>query len=135
MSYLVVPRVLACTIMVPVLTIYANVISLVGGAMAAVAQVGITMQLYTNSVVEYVAAEDFVSGVFKAVVFGMIVGVVGCYKGLSCGRGAEGVGRGHHGSRGVDRHHGPREQLLPLPSVLQLPQRHGRRIEPGTSEE
>lgn len=97
-SYLVVPRVLACTIMVPVLTIYANVIGLVGGAVAAVAQVGITLPLFTNSVVEYVAAEDFVSGVFKAMAFGVIVGVVGCYKGLTCGRGAEGVGRATTGA-------------------------------------
>ncbi len=96
--YLVVPRTLACVVMVPVLTVFANVVGLLGGAFVAVTQVGITLSLYFNSVVDKVTITDFVSGVLKAVVFGLIVGVIACYKGLTCEGGAEGVGRATTGS-------------------------------------
>lgn len=97
-SYLVVPRVIACTLMVPVLTIFSNVVGLLGGALVAVTQVGITMPAYFNSVVNQVTPTDFVSGVIKGVVFGIIIGVIACYKGLTCEGGAEGVGRATTGS-------------------------------------
>ena len=97
-SYLVVPRVMACMVMVPILTIFANVVGLIGGALVAVTQVGISTAVFFNSVVDQVTITDFVSGVLKAIVFGVIIGVIACYKGLTCEGGAEGVGRATTGS-------------------------------------
>mgnify|MGYP006281932091 CR=1 FL=1 len=97
-SYLVVPRVLACMVMVPILTVFSNVVGIMGGALVAVTQVGISTAVYFNSVVAQVTMTDFVSGVMKAVVFGVIIGVIACYKGLTCEGGAEGVGRATTGS-------------------------------------
>jgi phospholipid/cholesterol/gamma-HCH transport system permease protein len=96
--YLVVPRVIACMVMVPVLTVFSNIVGILGGALVAVTQVGITMNLYFNSVVDQVTITDFVSGCMKAIVFGVIIGVIACYKGLTCEGGAEGVGRATTGS-------------------------------------
>jgi phospholipid/cholesterol/gamma-HCH transport system permease protein len=96
--YLVVPRLLACLVMVPLLSIYANVIGLVGGAFVAVAQVGITLDTFTRSIVEMVFVRDFVTGLIKAVLFGATIAIVACYRGLTCEGGAEGVGRATTGA-------------------------------------
>jgi len=92
-SYLIIPRVIACVVMVPVLTIFSNIIGLVGGVIVAISQVGITSPVYFNSVVDNVTVTDFVSGIIKSAVFGLIIGVVAAHKGLSCDGGAEGVGK------------------------------------------
>ena len=97
-SYLIIPRVIACVIMLPVLTIFSNIIGLVGGAIVAVSQVGISSAVYFNSVVDNVTTTDFVSGVIKSAIFGLIIGIVSSYKGLSCQGGAEGVGKATTGS-------------------------------------
>ncbi len=97
-SYLVVPRVMACAVMLPVLTIFANIIGLLGGALVAITQVGITFALFSNSVVQKVTVDDFVSGIIKAFFFGILIGIIACYKGLTCEGGAEGVGRATTGS-------------------------------------
>lgn len=96
--YLVVPRLLACVVMVPILSIYANVIGLVGGAFVAVFQVGISLDTFNRSIVEMVYVHDFVSGLIKAVLFGVTIAVVACYRGLTCEGGAEGVGRATTGA-------------------------------------
>jgi phospholipid/cholesterol/gamma-HCH transport system permease protein len=96
--YLVVPRVLACVVMVPLLSIYANVIGLVGGAFVAVLQIHITLDTFTRSIVEMVFVRDFVSGLLKAVLFGVTIAIIACYRGLTCEGGAEGVGRATTGA-------------------------------------
>jgi phospholipid/cholesterol/gamma-HCH transport system permease protein len=97
-SYLIIPRVIACIIMLPILTIFANIIGLLGGVIVAISQVGISSSVYFNSVVDNVTVTDFVSGVIKAAIFGTIIGVVASYKGLTCEGGAEGVGKATTGS-------------------------------------
>lgn len=96
--YLVVPRLVACLVMLPILTIYANVIGLLGGAFVAVFQVGISLGTFTRSIVDYVTPDDFVCGLIKAVFFGVTVAIVGCYRGMTCEGGAEGVGRATTGA-------------------------------------
>lgn len=90
---LVVPRVLACLILMPALTVLADAIGMVAGALVVNVQYGITFHLFFQGALQTVFMSDFVSGVFKGLVFGGIVGVVGCFKGLTVEGGTEGVGR------------------------------------------
>ncbi len=90
---LVVPRVLACFILMPALTVLADVIGMVAGALVVKAQYGISFNLFFQGALAVVFMSDFVSGVLKGFVFGGIVGVVGCFKGLTVEGGTEGVGR------------------------------------------
>lgn len=96
--YLVVPRLIACMVMVPLLTIYSNVIGLVGGAFVAIFQIRISFGTFSRSIVDYVTPDDFVCGLIKAVIFGITIAVVGCHRGLTCEGGAEGVGRATTGA-------------------------------------
>ncbi len=97
-QYLVVPRLLACVVMLPLLSIYANVVGLVGGGFVAVFQVGISLDTFTRSIVEMVHVHDFVSGLIKSILFGITIAIVACYRGLTCEGGAEGVGRATTGA-------------------------------------
>jgi phospholipid/cholesterol/gamma-HCH transport system permease protein len=90
---LVVPRVLACLLVLPVLTVLADVIGLVAGALVVNLQYAITFHLYFQGALDAVFMEDFTSGIIKAAVFGGIIGLVGCFKGLTVEGGTEGVGR------------------------------------------
>ncbi len=90
---LVVPRVLACLIVLPALTVFADVIGLVAGALVVNLQYAITLELFFQGALDALFMTDFVSGIIKAAVFGGIVGVVGCFKGLTVEGGTEGVGR------------------------------------------
>jgi phospholipid/cholesterol/gamma-HCH transport system permease protein len=90
---LVVPRVLACLLLMPALTILADAIGMLAGAMVVNLQYGISFHLFFRGALDVVLMSDFLSGVIKALVFGGIIGVVGCFKGLTVGGGTEGVGR------------------------------------------
>ncbi|MBZ4419802.1 ABC transporter permease [Myxococcus sp. RHSTA-1-4] len=90
---LVVPRVLACLLVMPVLTVFADVVGLVAGALVVRLQYGLTLDLFFQGALDAVLMEDFLSGVFKGAVFGVIIGLVGCFKGLTVEGGTEGVGR------------------------------------------
>ncbi len=90
---LVVPRVLACLLVLPTLTVLADVIGLVAGALVVNAQYGISLDMFFQGALDTVLLMDFVSGVIKGAVFGVIIGLVGCFKGLTVEGGTEGVGR------------------------------------------
>jgi phospholipid/cholesterol/gamma-HCH transport system permease protein len=90
---LVVPRVLACFILMPALTVLADVIGMLAGALVVNVQYGISYHLFFQGALDTVLMSDFVSGVLKGLVFGGIVGLVGCFKGLTVEGGTEGVGR------------------------------------------
>ncbi|HYI01210.1 ABC transporter permease [Hyalangium sp.] len=90
---LVVPRVLACLLVLPTLTVLADVIGLLAGALAVNLQYGITLELFFQGALDTVFLSDFTSGVLKGAVFGVIIGLVGCFKGLTVEGGTEGVGR------------------------------------------
>ncbi len=92
-KYLVVPRFLALTTMVPVLTVYANFIGIFGGYMVAVWKLGITSSMYISSTFDALALKDIFSGLFKSVVFAAIICTVSCFQGLRAEGGAEGVGK------------------------------------------
>ncbi|MBI2944669.1 MAG: ABC transporter permease [Candidatus Wallbacteria bacterium] len=92
-AYLVVPRVIACALVMPCLTIFSETVGILGGAVVAVAQVRISSDTFSKSIVDWVQYDDVVSGVVKAFVFGIIIAIISSYKGLKTSGGAEGVGR------------------------------------------
>lgn len=91
-KYLVVPKFLACTIMVPILVIFADVIGTLGGYLVADLHSGISSFTYFNSIKIFAVVHDVIGGLVKAMFFGGTIAVIGCYKGLTAGQGAEGVG-------------------------------------------
>ena len=92
-GYLVVPRLLACLIMLPILTIFADVIGTIGGYLVATLYAGISSFTYLNSIKVFADSYDVIGGLIKSVFFGGTIAIIGCYKGLHAQQGAEGVGR------------------------------------------
>ena len=90
---LVLPRVLAATIGLPMLTISAIVLGVFGGLLVADLQYSIAPSFYLQTVTTTVTVGDFFAGVTKTFVFGWIIAMVGCFVGLSTSGGTEGVGR------------------------------------------
>ncbi len=90
--FLVVPRLLAAVAMTPLLAVYAGVIGLAGGALVLQAGFGIPLSLYLNEINSVVHWSDFVGGLGKALVFGILVAAVGCMRGLQASTGAAAVG-------------------------------------------
>lgn len=92
-KYLVVPRFIALTLMLPVLTLYADIIGILGGYFICVYKLGIASSLYLNITFDALLFKDLFTGLFKSLVFGMIIAFVSCYEGFNVEGGAEGVGR------------------------------------------
>jgi phospholipid/cholesterol/gamma-HCH transport system permease protein len=99
---LVTPRLIAALVMMPVLTILADLVGILGGNVIASLYVGIPTSLYWRTVWEQIAASgfllhyvpsDFVQGLFKPLVFGGLIAITGCFFGLETSGGTEGVGR------------------------------------------
>ena len=91
--YLVVPRFLACVLLIPTLTVMADFMGVVGGYFYAVAILDIDKQHYWQNSQNFVGLFDVFSGIFKSVFFGAAIAVISCYRGFHCAAGAEGVGR------------------------------------------
>lgn len=91
--YLVVPRVLACFLLTPILTLYADLTGSLGGWFISVVQRGVDSGPYWEFTEQAVDNFDLFSGVLKAFFFGAALGLISCYKGFYCRAGAEGVGR------------------------------------------
>ena len=92
-QYLIVPRVIACILMLPVLTMFADFIGFLGGYIVGVFRLGINSALYIDRTVNIVETADIYNGLFKTFFFGYIISIVGCYMGFNTKGGAEGVGR------------------------------------------
>ena len=90
-DFLVLPRMLALVLMMPLLTIYANVLGIAGGMLVGLS-FGISPIQYWNQTVEFLSLTDFAVGIFKGGVFGVLVAVSGCMRGMQCGRSASAVG-------------------------------------------
>jgi len=90
---LVAPRVLACLVTVPMLTVFADIVGVYGGYYMASLRAHISSYIYWHSVQTTIDFSDFTKGLFKAAVFGAVVALIGCYEGFRAEGGAEGVGR------------------------------------------
>jgi phospholipid/cholesterol/gamma-HCH transport system permease protein len=91
-QYLVVTRILACIIMVPLLTLMADALALLGGYAASNINNDFTFSLYFRKAFSALGFADLVPAVIKTVFFGFAIGFVGCYKGYNSDRGTESVG-------------------------------------------
>lgn len=91
--FLVVPRVVATVIMVTAMAVFADVVGLWGAYITGTQFLGLDPTLYVNRLIIAVGPTDLLSGLIKAAVFGVIIGLVGCFEGLRVTGGAEGVGR------------------------------------------
>jgi len=92
-DYLVVPRLVALHVALPLLTIESISVGIGAGYLVCVYLLGIDPTYLWYNMLRYTGTVDVVIGIIKAVIFGGIVAIVGCYKGMYCGNGAEGVGR------------------------------------------
>jgi len=90
---LVVPRVLAALVVFPLLTVLADAVGVLGGMLIMFLERGADLHAYWNITTYWVVPKDFLTGVGKAVFFGVIVTLIGCYNGLSTEGGTEGLGR------------------------------------------
>lgn len=97
-AYLVVPRLLACMVMLPILVVFADVIGTIGGYLVATLYADISSYTFLHSIKTFATVNDVVGGLVKAIAFGAIIAIVGCHKGLTAPNGAEGVGRATTGS-------------------------------------
>lgn len=92
-KYLVVPRVIACILLTPMLTIYSDALGVLGGWLVAVKSLGVPNQPYWLYSAAGVDTWQIMEGVIKGAFFGAAIGIISCYKGFTCGAGASGVGR------------------------------------------
>ncbi len=92
-KYLTVPRVLAATLVVPLLVGIGDIIGIAGGFLVGTEQLGFNRATYLNNTVEFLEIADITSSLIKGAVFGFIAALMGCFYGMNSGRGAQGVGR------------------------------------------
>ena len=92
-KYLVVPRFLALLIMLPILTVYADFIGMLGGYIVSVFKLHIAPSMYIYYTTNPLKLKDVYSGLLKSVIFAMIIAIISCYEGFRTEGGAEGVGR------------------------------------------
>jgi len=90
---LVVPRVVACTVMLPFVALLADIVGILGGMLISSLQFDLSAVHFFKSAVSTVRATDFLSGYMKPYFFGFGIALIGCFEGLNCGQGTEGVGR------------------------------------------
>jgi phospholipid/cholesterol/gamma-HCH transport system permease protein len=93
MKYLVVTRIMACMLVLPLLTVASNIIGIVGGMIIGVTQVGMTPTYYYTLTIKYLTLRDVLPGIGKTAVFGLIVGTVSCFHGFNTEHGTFGVGQ------------------------------------------
>ena len=91
-DFLVVPRVLALTIMTPILTIYADLMGILGGYLVGTIMLGLNPMEYLNATAHMVHFKQVIIGLIYSVVFGIVIALAGCYQGMHCGRSALAVG-------------------------------------------
>jgi phospholipid/cholesterol/gamma-HCH transport system permease protein len=93
MRFLVLPRAVALILVVPLLTLLADVAGVLGGLVVGVANLDLTARGYLNETARMVSAWDVSSGILKSAVFAFAVALIACQQGLATTGGAEGVGR------------------------------------------
>jgi phospholipid/cholesterol/gamma-HCH transport system permease protein len=91
-KYLVVPRLVAAVVTLPLLVLVADAIGVFGGYVVSTASLGFNGSIYIKNTVDFVTNDDVASGVIKVAVFGFIIALMGCYNGFHSKGGAQGVG-------------------------------------------
>ncbi len=89
---LVVPRVVATTLMLPIVALFADVVGILGAMLISYLQFDLSMVHFFQSTISTIRATDFAQGFFKPFFFGFGIAIIGCYEGFTCGHGTQGVG-------------------------------------------
>lgn len=92
-DFLILPRIIAVTIAMPIIVLICNVVGVGGGLIAALSTLDVTLIGYINRLQEAITLGDVFSGLIKSIVFGFLIATIGCFKGLSAKGGADSVGR------------------------------------------
>ena len=92
-KYLVVPRVVAAVLTLPLLVFVADIIGVMGGFVVGTGSLDFNPGVYIKNTVDFLEADDVISGLIKAAVFGFIIAIMGCFHGFNSKGGAQGVGR------------------------------------------
>ena len=92
-AHLVVPRVFACVTMIPLLTVFSDLLGVLGGYIITVRGFGVAADDYWAYSASIIVPFDVFTGLIKSVFFGLAIGLISCYKGFHCAGGAAGVGR------------------------------------------
>ncbi|MCX7990861.1 MAG: ABC transporter permease [Proteobacteria bacterium] len=92
-KYLVVPRVIASILVVPILTVISDFTGIVGGYLVGVKVLNINSGVYINRTLDLLEISDIYNGLLKSVIFGLLLSIIGCYKGYYTKGGARGVGK------------------------------------------
>ncbi len=90
--FLVMPRLVAMSVMTPLLSFYTCMMGVVGGGVVAYSLLGVSWDIYIDNALEFGKAKDLYIGLLKALIFGIIITVVSCHEGFSATQGAVGVG-------------------------------------------
>jgi phospholipid/cholesterol/gamma-HCH transport system permease protein len=90
---LVVPRMGALLVMLPLLTVIADAVGVAGGCLISITELGLTTEFYARTLLQALAFSDFFSGLAKAIFFAYFIGIIACHNGLTARGGADGVGR------------------------------------------
>jgi phospholipid/cholesterol/gamma-HCH transport system permease protein len=92
MEFLVLPRILALILIMPLLCLYADLMGIVGGALVTVNFFDVSLVQYLDRTAAAIHMADFSIGIFKCAVFGVLIALSGCMRGMQCGRSASAVG-------------------------------------------
>ncbi|MBR0457766.1 MAG: ABC transporter permease [Victivallales bacterium] len=92
-DFLVLPRIIALTLMMPLLCLYGDIAGVLGGMAVGSGYLGVSGTTYWNLLTETTSLNNLYVGLFTSVVFGILIGICGCLRGLQCGRSSEAVGR------------------------------------------
>ncbi len=92
LAFLVIPRMTALILIMPLLCLYADLMGIIGGAMVSITLFDISVTEYVDRTINAVQMKDFVIGFIKCAVFGILIALAGCLRGMQCGRSASAVG-------------------------------------------
>ncbi len=92
-KYLVIPRIIAFSSMLPILVVFTNFVGVLGGLVVSYFKLNIPTTIYINDCLDYLRVDDFFHGFIKSILFGLLISTISCYKGYYTEGGAEGVGK------------------------------------------
>jgi phospholipid/cholesterol/gamma-HCH transport system permease protein len=91
-EFLVVPRVIGLVLMMPLLCLYADFVGILGGATVGVSMLGLTFHNYLQQTIAAIWLRSLIGGLFKSIVYGVLIAIAGCYQGFHCGQSSSAVG-------------------------------------------
>jgi phospholipid/cholesterol/gamma-HCH transport system permease protein len=92
LEFLVIPRILALSLMLPLLSVYADVMGILGGAFVGITMLDLSLTTYIQQTADALHIKDLVGGLFKAGVYGVLIALAGCLRGMQSGNSSSAVG-------------------------------------------